>query len=62
LTQLAYPAISCGVYGCPHERAARIAVQTVRAFSELEQNAIQVTLFAFDVRMAELLQAAVAAD
>ena len=29
---IAFPAISCGVYGYPLDEAARIAVQTIRAF------------------------------
>ena len=29
LTSLAFPAISCGVYGYPHEEAAHIAITTV---------------------------------
>jgi len=29
---VAFPAISCGVYGYPHKEAASIAVNTVKAF------------------------------
>jgi O-acetyl-ADP-ribose deacetylase (regulator of RNase III) len=32
LKSIAFPAISTGVYGFPPERAARIAVKTVRDF------------------------------
>jgi len=31
LTTLAFPAISCGVYGYPHERAAQVALESVKA-------------------------------
>ncbi len=32
MREIAFPAISCGVYGFPVERAARIAVHEVRKF------------------------------
>jgi O-acetyl-ADP-ribose deacetylase (regulator of RNase III) len=34
---IAFPAISCGVYGYPLDEAARIAVDTVRRFSSLDR-------------------------
>lgn len=55
-TSIAFPAISTGVYGFPAERAARIAVRTVRsspAHVEL------VRLVAFDQQSHDLLVSAV---
>lgn len=34
LASIAFPAISCGIYGYPPERAVRIAVDSVRAWPE----------------------------
>jgi len=36
LASIAFPAISCGAYGFPLERAVPIAVNTVRAFERLD--------------------------
>jgi O-acetyl-ADP-ribose deacetylase (regulator of RNase III) len=36
LSSIAFPAISCGAYGYPLERAVPIAVKTVRAFERLD--------------------------
>ena len=35
---IAFPAISCGVYGYPHEEACKIAVDTVSSFKEHSLN------------------------
>jgi O-acetyl-ADP-ribose deacetylase (regulator of RNase III) len=51
LRSVAFPAISCGAYGCPIERAARIAVAEIKNF--LERNAeverVLVVCFGADV-------------
>lgn len=52
---VAFPAISTGVYRFPQERAAEIAVRTLRAS---KTNVELVRLMAFDDRAAEVLQAA----
>jgi O-acetyl-ADP-ribose deacetylase (regulator of RNase III) len=44
LTTIAFPAISCGVYGYPIPEAARIAVDTVCAYLE-EQESIRLVRF-----------------
>ena len=53
---IAFPAISCGAYGFPVERAANIAVATVflrlKAYPDIEQ----VWLVAFDSRMEKVLR------
>ena len=55
---IAFPAISCGVYGFPPELAAPIAVGEIRRF--LSSNALpkKVLLVAYDDRMSEILSGA----
>jgi O-acetyl-ADP-ribose deacetylase (regulator of RNase III) len=59
---IAFPAISCGVYGYPLDEAARIAVQTIRAFVREHGTPREVLLVCFtpEVRAAytRALQAA----
>lgn len=45
---LAFPAISCGVYGYPHEQAARIALAEILSFLESQQLPRRVILCCFD--------------
>jgi O-acetyl-ADP-ribose deacetylase len=40
LRTIAFPAISCGIYGYPVEQAGRVALQTVGEFLRTEENAI----------------------
>ncbi|RMC36435.1 O-acetyl-ADP-ribose deacetylase [Paracoccus alkanivorans] len=54
LASIAFPAISTGIYGFPPDRAARIAVETIRAHGE----SLQVTLVAFDEVTARYLEEA----
>jgi O-acetyl-ADP-ribose deacetylase (regulator of RNase III) len=58
LTSLAFPAISCGVYGYPIERAAGIAVRTVRDTLPTCPVVKQVLLVAFDQRIESVLRRA----
>ncbi|HUH54502.1 MAG TPA: O-acetyl-ADP-ribose deacetylase [Rhodanobacter sp.] len=61
LRTIAFPAISCGVYGYPAEAAARIVVTSVRA--ELAGDpAIDVQLCAFSEAMAAILRQALSED
>jgi O-acetyl-ADP-ribose deacetylase (regulator of RNase III) len=61
LRTIAFPAISCGVYGYPAEAAARIAVAGVRA--ELAGDpAIEVQLCAFSEAMSAILRQALSED
>jgi len=57
-TSIAFPAISCGVYGFPADGAARIAVEAVT--QKLEELALieRVVLIAFDSAIGDMLQAA----
>ena len=48
LRSVAFPAISCGVYGYPIDAAATIAVEEVRAFLEAHERPERVMLVAFD--------------
>jgi len=48
LTTIAFPAISCGVYGYPIEAAASIAVAECRAFLAAQPDFEQITFALFD--------------
>jgi O-acetyl-ADP-ribose deacetylase len=52
---VAFPAIATGVYGFPPERAAKIAVETIRSTPTAVQ---QVRLVAFDQPTRDMLEAA----
>lgn len=55
IRSIGFPAISCGVYGYPPERAARIAIATLR---EVAHDAMDVQLCCLDARMASIWQEA----
>lgn len=55
---VAFPAISCGVYGYPLDQACAIATAEVKAFVETAQNVKKVYLVAFSQAMREALEQA----
>jgi O-acetyl-ADP-ribose deacetylase (regulator of RNase III) len=61
LRSVAFPAISCGVYGFPIDEAARIAVATIQRALAGGVELDSVRLVAFDASVHEALAAAVAA-
>jgi O-acetyl-ADP-ribose deacetylase (regulator of RNase III) len=58
LSSIAFPAISCGVYGYPIEQAAAIAVQTIDAYLQQHNDIEQVILVAFNEDIFNALQQA----
>lgn len=57
---IAFPAISCGIYGYPPKLAARVAVAEIRTFLEKHALPEKVLLVAFDQRMLDALREALA--
>jgi O-acetyl-ADP-ribose deacetylase (regulator of RNase III) len=55
---VAFPAISCGVYGYPLADAARVAVRAVRGFLAKHTMPERVVLVAFDDAVAGALRRA----
>jgi O-acetyl-ADP-ribose deacetylase (regulator of RNase III) len=60
LRALAFPAISCGVYGYPIDAAAEIAVRELRAFLVAHDRPERVMLVAFDEMLYAVLTAKLA--
>lgn len=56
--RIAFPAISCGVYGFPPESAASVAVGEIRRFLSTNMLPNSVMLVAYDERMMEILSGA----
>lgn len=54
INSIAFPAISCGTYGYPPERAVRIAVAEVLAWKDAHPRPMRVIFCAADRTMAEL--------
>jgi len=58
LRSIAFPAISCGAFRFPVQRASAIAVQEIRRHSCQTQSISMVILVAFDSAMLEVMKAA----
>ena len=56
LESIAFPSISCGVYGYPIEQACEIAIREILKFSEKASSVNCVELIAFSQRMKETLE------
>jgi O-acetyl-ADP-ribose deacetylase len=59
LRSIAFPAISCGVYGFPAERASSLAVREIRQYLANATSVDSVTLVSRDEAMVEVLREAV---
>jgi O-acetyl-ADP-ribose deacetylase (regulator of RNase III) len=57
---IAFPAISCGIYGYPVEAAAPLAVRTCASFAAADPRIERIVFALFDVRTLALYQAALA--
>ena len=55
VASMAFPAISCGIYGYPPEQAARVALAAVHALND--EPRLSITLCCFDTRMAAIWRA-----
>jgi len=51
LKSIAFPAISCGAYRFPVDKACEIAVGTISDFLKIKNSEIKVTLVCFDHRL-----------
>ena len=61
LASIAFPSISTGIYGFPADRAAKLAVATVSEEMAVDPGVLARVVFCcFDMRAAELHQAAIA--
>ncbi|AMO57357.1 hypothetical protein GZ77_15750 [Endozoicomonas montiporae] len=54
LKSLAFPAISCGVYGYPHEEAARIAITTVAEWLKTSPSPDKIIFVLFSQPMVDI--------
>jgi O-acetyl-ADP-ribose deacetylase (regulator of RNase III) len=62
LQTIAFPNISTGIYGFPKDKAAPIAIQTVRDFLAANERVHRVTFVCFDAENYEIYRAILAND
>ncbi len=56
LRSIAFPAISCGVFGFPVARACEIVVSTIRSFPRVDELFDEILLVAFDDELADTMR------
>ena len=56
LRSIAFPAISCGVYGYPLDQAATLAVREIRSLEAAATSVEEIALVAFDVAVLAALR------
>jgi O-acetyl-ADP-ribose deacetylase (regulator of RNase III) len=60
LRSIAFPAISCGIYGYPVELAAPLAVETCASFAAADPRIERIVFALFDARTLAVYEAALA--
>jgi O-acetyl-ADP-ribose deacetylase (regulator of RNase III) len=56
IKSIAFPAISCGVYGYPKADAAEVAIQTIRKFLQNNNSIKEIYLVSFDSEMKQIYE------
>jgi O-acetyl-ADP-ribose deacetylase (regulator of RNase III) len=56
IKSIAFPAISCGIYGYPKADAAEVAIQTIRRFLQNNNSIKEIYLVSFDSEMKQIYE------
>lgn len=56
IKSIAFPAISCGIYGYPKADAAEVAIQTIRKFLQNNNSIKEIYLVSFDSEMKQIYE------